>query len=700
MKALFSAMAVWLLVDGATAQAPARDAAAPAPAVGIERVFPHLRFRRPVFLTHAGDGSGRLFVVEQQGVIRVFSPDPEVREAPVFLDIRDRVSRRGNEEGLLGLAFHPRFEENGHFFVHYSSSVNDQHGIVARFRVDPKRPDRADPESERPILVQPQPYRNHNGGMIAFGPDGYLYVSLGDGGFANDPQNNAQNLSNWLGTILRIDVDRPGEERPYSIPPDNPFVGRSPEVREEIWAYGLRNVWRFSFDRETGELFAGDVGQDRFEEIDRIVAGGNYGWRGYEASKRFVRRTRIPAGEHVEPIAEYGRSEGISVTGGYVYRGARHPALRGLYFYGDYASGNLWALERTGGGYRSTLVRRTGRSIASFGEDESGEVYLLSFDGGLYRIVPTAEPDRSLADWPERLSQTGLFASLPEHRPAEHLIPYEINVGFWSDGARKERFLVLPDGGRLGYRASGSFELPVGSTLVKSFFKSDRGRERPLETRLIRRTPDGYEAATYAWDLDRREARLVPTGLQSELLARDGITVWHAPSSSECRMCHTDAAGFVLGLTAAQLNRPAPRSERNQLAAWTEAGILEGGPAGFASVARHPGEAGEVGARARAWLDVNCAMCHRPDGTGNAAIDLRFDTPLAESGMIDGPVERGDLGIGDPRIVAPGEPDRSVLLERIRTLGPGRMPNVATNVVDEEGAELIREWILGLPVTR
>ena len=668
--------------------------------VDVERVYPRLRFQRPVFLTHAGDGSGRVFVVEQHGVVHVVPDAEDPVAGSVFLDISDRVSRIGNEEGLIGLAFHPRFEENGTFFVHYSSSAKDRTGVVSRFRVAKDDPNRADPKSEEVILEQPQPYRNHNGGMIEFGPDGFLYIAFGDGGSANDPNNNAQNLTNWLGTILRIDLDRKEAGRAYAVPEDNPFVGRE-DARPEIWAYGLRNVWRFCFDPENGDLIAADVGQDRFEEIDLIEKGGNHGWRAYEGDHRFFRRTRIPPEEHVIPIAEYGRSDGISVTGGFIYRGSRHPALAGRYFYGDYVSGNLWSLERDAKGeWKSTLERRTGKSIASFGMDEDGEIYLLSFDGGVYRITASNEPVADpLAGWPEKLSETRLFASVEGHVPAGDLIPYEVNVGFWSDRAQKKRYIHLPRGGKIGFRAEGPWELPVGATIVKTFIGNDFGRERILETRLIKRTAEGWEAASYMWDRDQKEARLVPEGSQFELIHRGGVDTWHVPSVSECAACHTDSAGFVLGLTTAQLNRPGAEGGTNQLVEWSARRLLDP-PVPDASklprLASAKDESRPIGARARAWLDVNCAMCHRPDGPGNAAIDLRYETSIADTGTLDVPPAQGDLGLPNARIVAPGAPGRSVLVERVRTLGAGRMPNLASNLVDSEGVELLERWIATL----
>ena len=349
-------------------------------------------------ITHAGDD--RLFVVEQHGRIRVFENRPDVETAGVFLDIRPKVSRKHNEEGLLTLAFHPRYATNGYFYVYYSAT-DPRRGVLSRFSVSGDDPDRADPESEMVILEVEQPWGNHNGSTVLFGPDGYLYMSLGDGGSAADPRDNGQNLSTLLGTILRIDVDRATDGRAYAIPPDNPFIDR-PDARGEIWAYGLRNVWRMSFDRVTGDLWAGDVGQNAWEEIDLITRGGNYGWRIREAAHPF--REGSAADPLIDPVVEYPQRRhreliGMSVTGGFVYRGKVMSRLYGVYLYADYVTGRIWALRRTDRGdstHREVFHGPPRVYISSFGEDAAGELYVCSFDrvdgrgggtGRIYRIV-------------------------------------------------------------------------------------------------------------------------------------------------------------------------------------------------------------------------------------------------------------------------------------------------------------------------
>jgi glucose/arabinose dehydrogenase len=355
--------------------------------VRVVEAFPSLSFQRPVGIYSPLDGTVRLVVLEQRGVIRVVPDDPSASDAPVFLDIRDRVNDGGNEEGLLGLAFHPEFAGNGRLFLDYTAS-DPRRTIIAEFQIDPEDPNRVDPESEAVILEVPQPYSNHNGGQIAFGPDGFLYIALGDGGSGGDPQGNGQNRGTLLGSILRIDVDRPSMGRGYGIPSDNPFVGSGQGFREEIFAYGLRNPWRFSFDPETGELWAGDVGQNRIEEIDLVRKGENYGWNIMEGSSCYDRPSGCDRTGLTLPVAEYSHQVGISVTGGYVYRGSAIPALEGHYIYADFGSGRIWALDAgIPGEAQPREILHTGLSIASFGVDGSGEILLCAFDGKIHRLV-------------------------------------------------------------------------------------------------------------------------------------------------------------------------------------------------------------------------------------------------------------------------------------------------------------------------
>jgi glucose/arabinose dehydrogenase len=358
---------------------------------------------RPIFLTHAGDGSNRVFVTLQHGPIHVFPNDQNATETKVFLDLTKKVlyTDKENEQGLLGLAFHPKFKENGEFFVFYterpkSPSKAIAPNIVSRFKVKKDNPNEADPASEEELLRINRPFWNHDGGTIAFGPDGYLYIALGDGGAANDPFKNGQKLSTLLGKILRIDVDKKDPGLAYAIPMDNPFVGVE-GARGEVWAYGLRNPWRIAFDRKTGKLYAGEVGQNLYEEIVIVEKGGNYGWSKRESFHPFGPDGLDVNAKMIEPIWEYHHDVGRSITGGNVYRGKRLPELNGAYLYGDYVSNKLWALwydEAKGRVVANRPIADRNQLIFSFGEDENGDVYYMtqSLDGrGIYRFVPAAK---------------------------------------------------------------------------------------------------------------------------------------------------------------------------------------------------------------------------------------------------------------------------------------------------------------------
>jgi glucose/arabinose dehydrogenase len=353
---------------------------------------------RPLVLTHAGDGSNRVFVATQHGVIHVFRNDPNADKTQVFLDIQDRVLYQDNEneQGFLGFAFHPNYRKNGEFFAFYSKKKDKLTNVLSRFRVSKDDPNKADPDSEEVLLTVKRPFWNHDGGTICFGPDGYLYLALGDGGAGGDPFNHAQNLKSMLGKIHRLDVDRKDEGKAYAVPKDNPFVGKK-DALPETWAYGLRNVWRMAFDRKTGRLWAADVGQNLYEEINLIKKGGNYGWKPREGLHPYDRDGVDVRPDLIEPIWEYHHDLGKSITGGTVYRGSRLPELDGAYLYADYITGKIWALwydEGKGRVVANRPIRDRNLPIMSFGEDEQGDVYYLTYSAsgqGIFRFVRSAK---------------------------------------------------------------------------------------------------------------------------------------------------------------------------------------------------------------------------------------------------------------------------------------------------------------------
>ena len=351
-----------------------------------------------VHLTYPPGGGDRLYIVLQPGRIVSFDNRRDAATVETFLDIRGWVNDQGNEEGLLGLAFDPAYESNGYFYVYYSAA-GPRRSVISRFSVDSGDPGTVDVSSEKQVMVIPQPYSNHNGGHLVFGPDGYLYIGVGDGGSANDPQGHGQDRTTLLGTILRIDVSTIDSEGRYAVPPDNPFVGEGGGVREEIWAFGLRNPWRFNFELATGDLWAADVGQNAWEEVDIVLPGLNYGWNVMEGAHCFAGGRSLGSllrrgpGECDQdglelPVVEYDRDGGCSVTGGYVYRGARLPSLAGAYVYGDFCSGKIWAVRQEGGSVTEhRLLVDSSLRLAAFGEGPEGELYMLSFDEKIYRFT-------------------------------------------------------------------------------------------------------------------------------------------------------------------------------------------------------------------------------------------------------------------------------------------------------------------------
>ena len=369
----------WLISVACSSRTQDAQASQPASAAfQVTNAFPNLSFSSPVEFTHAHDGSNRVFVVEQAGRIQVVENNADAKSAATYLDIRSKVAY-GGEMGLLGLAFHPNFSQNGYFYVNYTKN-NPRETVISRFKASSTSAMQVDPATEEVLLTFAQPYSNHNGGKVVFGPDGFLYIATGDGGSGGDPQNNGQNLGTLLGKILRIDVNGTGKGN-YGIPADNPFNNRD-GAREEIFAYGLRNPWRISFDGQ-GQLWAGDVGQNNIEEIDLVTKGGNYGWRLKEARDCYNPGQNCSQDGIIDPIWQYTHDKGdVSVTGGVVYRGQAVPSLKGKYIYADYASGRVWALTRTGNrSDNQEIISRAG-SISAFGEDQRNELYLCDHGAG------------------------------------------------------------------------------------------------------------------------------------------------------------------------------------------------------------------------------------------------------------------------------------------------------------------------------
>ncbi|MEP7313359.1 MAG: PQQ-dependent sugar dehydrogenase [Pseudomonadota bacterium] len=714
-----------------TAQTPATPAPAPTPppAAGLDarpanasclaparsggstgvvasRAFPSLSFASPVALLQAPGDPARWFVVEQGGVVRRFVNSDSSTSSAVFVDLSGRVTFSG-EAGLLGLAFHPQFPTDPRAFVFYSTGSSPLTTRIAELR-STDAGQTLDPASERILLTITKPESNHNGGHLAFGPDGFLYAGVGDGGGGGDMHGtigNGQNMDTLLGKMLRIDVNAtPPAGRRYAIPAGNTFASgqfcsdggtATPGNRcAEIYASGLRNPWRFSFDRQGGTLWVADVGQGNWEEVNRVTSGGNYGWRCREGAHAFSSNCGGATGL-IDPVAEYSHAEGSSITGGFVYRGTANPQLVGRYVVGDFGSGRIWSIAADAAPTVTlTSGTDTGLNIASFGEGVDGELYAVHYGGTLHRLMQATGATANVAS---QLSQTGCVSASAPTTPATGLIPYAPNAAFWSDGALKERFLALPDGQNIVVTADGDFDFPNGSVLVKNF----RIGTQLVETRLFMRHPDGVWAGySYEWNAAGTDATRVVGGKTVSVAGQS----WTYPSEAQCLQCHTSAAGHTLGLAIDQLNGtltyPATARSANQITTLNAIGTLSPpvtqDPANLARLPDPAGTVATVAERARAYLHVNCANCHRPGGGTPDTMDLRYTTALPLTNACNAAPAAGDLGITGARLLMPGSAAQSLIVARMNRRTAGAMPPLASNIVDAAGVALLTSWVNSL----
>lgn len=694
----------------ANATCLAGDAPGNSVSLSVQRAFSSLpSFTQPLAMLQEPGNAARWYVVEKTGSIRVFDNDPGVTSTRLFLNLSSRLNSNptdpNDERGLLGMAFHPDWPTVPRVYLFYTGTHSTL-GLVDRVSEFRSTDGGAtlSLSSELEVLNVDDPAGNHNGGHLAFGPDDLLYIGIGDGGNANDnfgTIGNGQNLRTLLGKMLRIDVSGASAATPYTIPADNPFVG-NPRCTggtgtancPEIFAYGFRNPWRWSFDRGSGELWLNDVGQGALEEVDLVTRGGNYGWRCFEGTNPFNANCGSNPNP-IPPVAQYGRSAGFSTTGGFVYRGSAIPSLQGRYVFADFGSGNLWHIARDTVPTATLTVASalpTGLNVASFGEDASGELYLVHLGGTLHRLVSAGAGGRQI---PGQLSQTGCVNPANPAQPASGLIPYEPNAPFFSDGAVKARWMALPDGQRIAVGADDDFDFPNGSVLVKNF----RLGNTLVETRLFMRHNDGNWAGyTYEWNAAGTEATRVVGGKTVQVAGQ----TWQFPSESQCLQCHTAAAGRTLGLEIGQLNGDfgyATGRTANQITTLNAIDVLT--PAVTQSPAQLPAipdpfGTAALGARARAYLHTNCANCHRPGGAAQSTMDLRFSTSLANTNACDVAPTLGDLGLTNPRLILPGSAARSVVVARVNTTGANAMPPLARHQVDDAGVQLLTTWINGL----
>lgn len=674
------------------------------------RAFPNLpAFNQPVAMVRRPGDATRWYIVEKPGFIRWFGNTANVAASTRALDISAKVDDAG-EQGLLGLAFHPQFATNGRVYVYYNVAGQSRSRIAEFTSSDGGNT--LDPASERTILEAAQPgASNHKGGNVAFGPDGFLYVGFGDGGGGDDTFGNGQRATTLLSKLIRIDVDRTTADgtgtAPYAIPTNNPnrgnalcgITGTGPNACPETWASGLRNPWRFSFDRGNGSLWLGDVQQNNHEEVDVITRGGNYGWPWRQGQQCYLGTpTQCADSTLIDSVVQINRSDAQSITGGYVYRGTGTPALQGRYVFTDYGTGLIGSVVQEGSSYRLEWLRRTqdaGIGVVAFGEAEDGELFGVSINRGLLYSV-NFSTTQSANPLPTLLSGTGCVSAANPAQPAAGLIPYAPRAPFWSDGASKQRWMGLPNGTTVN-PGTGDWDFPNGTVLVKSFALGTR----LVETRLFMRHPDGVWAGyTYEWNDAQTDATLVSGGKTKAVNGQD----WVFPSEGQCLQCHTSAAGHSLGLETAQLNSdllyPSTNRTGHQVTTLNAVNVLAPTVPGTpATMPRYPDPAdaasGSVTERARAYLHTNCSNCHRPGTALPVALDLRYDTTLANMGVCN-VVPNRTLGIAGARIVAPGSAATSVLVARMNRRDADAMPPISSTVVDAAGVALLTQWINGL----
>jgi uncharacterized repeat protein (TIGR03806 family) len=659
--------------------------AAPPSLIRATPAFGALHFDRPTRAVRPKWANAPFYVLQQDGIIhRVVGTGPDAK-ATVFADLRARVAYPldPQEGGLFAIAFSPHFDTDNDVFLSYTT-----YGAAPKFRRVITRMKSwdggvtLDPATEDTVLDMEREFSGHNGGQILFGPDGYLYAGLGDGQFG-DPKGNAQNPDVLFGKVLRLDVS----VRPYAIPPDNPFVSGS--GRPEIYALGFRNPWSFSFDSATGDLWLGDTGHTSWEEIDRVTKGANFGWNIREGSHCFAAETCLNP-VLTDPVYEYSHLDGSAVTAGFVYHGKALPELAGHYVFADYVFGTLSVLEEDPVTKKASARKLLTRSITipSFAEDGDGELYFVDFfGGGVLKIERNTEGE----PLPTHLTETGCVDPADPTKLGAGLIPYSINVPFWSDGADKERAFAIPEGTHVTTNPDGTWTFPVGTVAMKTF--SFAGRR--LETRFLVNHFDllvGWAGYTYEWNDAQTDATLLEDRKTTSVDGHD----WLFPSRSECSFCHTNAGGHVLGLQAAQLNRSIRGVDghlTNQLTRLSDLGIFTSrvDAAQTAKLVHASDTETSIDRRARSWLHANCSHCHQPQGPGQGAANFRFDA--IDPHLCNVTPSAGDLGVPGAKLLTPGSPSLSLVYLRATTRGQNQMPPLGSSLVDPEGAELLSEWI-------
>jgi putative heme-binding domain-containing protein len=677
-----------------------------------EPAFPNLKFKNPVDATLI-PGTDQMLVLEQGGKLYSFKAAPDAGKADVAFDFK------AQHQPFLesySIAFHPRFKENGYIFVCSVEPTGRTNGsYISRFKMTSINPPVIDPASEKVFLTWLS--GGHNGCTLAFGNDGFLYISTGDAASPDPPDfpyRTGQDISDLLASVLRIDVDRTSGTNQYAIPADNPFV-KTPGARPEVYAFGFRNPWRMSFDRPTGDLWVGDVGWEQWEMIHRVKSGGNYGWSIIEGPNTHVRTdVKQGPGPILPAVVSLPHTDAASITGGLVYHGKKLPKLRGSYVYGDWETGKFWALRHNRGRLVSNEeICATTLKPVTFTVDPAGELLILDYNGGFHRLIPNAAPPANLA-LPRRLGDSGLFSDVAKLTPAPGVEPYRISAGMWNDFGVAEHVLGVPGDGAISSTGgrqiiSGRMWFFPSNTVFARTLSLDMERGRPssrkrIETQLMHFDGRAWNAYTYRWNATQTDADLVPReGLNDQYTVADPaapgghrVIPWRFGSASECFRCHNAWAGETLSFNWMQLSTPGGVTELTRL---EELGVLKAkNPSKPQPRLVDPYDASlAVADRARSWLHVNCGTCHRFGAGSGVPSQFNLEQSVAQSRAYDVAPVRGTFGITGAKVIASGDPFRSTLFYRVSTEGAGRMPHIGSRIADESGLALLRDWIRTLP---
>jgi uncharacterized repeat protein (TIGR03806 family) len=711
----------------------------PPPPYRVKRVLPELKLDFPI-MARSIPGSTDLLVITQPyaygpTTISRFKFDPASQDLV-------KLFETPHQGTAYDLAFHPQFADNGYVYIGWNGGPAGQpkQSRITRYTMRRTPPFDLDTTTATTIIAWESD--GHNGAALCFGSDGMLYVTSGDGTSDSDTNLTGQRTDLLLAKVLRIDVDRPATGKGYSVPRDNPFVS-DPRFAPETWAYGLRNPWRISFDAQTGQLWVGNNGQDLWEQAYLVQKGANYGWSVMEGSHPFYRTRQAGPTPFTNPTIEHHHSEARSLTGGVVYQGKRFRDLQGAYIYGDYSTGRIWGVRHDGTKIIwHKLLAVTTLKITAFTFDPNGELLIChhapSGDGGLFTLEPNPEPANST--FPRKLSESGLFDSVKDHRFKASVIPYSVNAPFWSDGLYKERGIAVPAGKTIGFTRSRGWQFPDQAVLVKSFAleqtEGDPTSRRWIETRFLTKQFGEWYGYSYVWNEAGTDATLVDAvGLDREFTIQTATgprrQIWRYPSRAECMVCHSRAQNFVLGLCELQMNKdhvyPSGRTD-NQLRVlehlgllkvdWYDlvrgsiedstnkpqpqqrgpkpSGLLPAPPAALQRLVDPYDASQDLNRRARSWLHANCSSCHVEAGGGNARMELEFTTPLEKMRLVKEKPVHQTFELPNTRLVTPGHPERSVLVHRVGLRGPGQMPPLASTRPDQAGMALLSEWVKNL----